>query len=262
MAMSQRRAACACSIAVIVMTGVSRLGASTRPPEHQELRAAALDDLLGRDDVAATAELRRRFSESADKIDRQRIACVLVRRVEDDRVFWDFLSGHARRAVESDMPFPYAFDVEGKALPRQYAPGFLRWANRARTPPEQAAGYAVNVAPLDVFVLALTDDARGRDLLRTGLASPNFMVVYRAAWGLARLRDKSAVPLIISAADAVPAQAGEMVARALLLFVDSPDAQAAADRLITDGTAREALRARARQELQMNIGESLGFQNR
>ena len=249
-------------IAIIVMADVSLLLAAAQPPEQRELKGAALDDLLARDDGTAIAELRQRFNESADKIDKQRIACVLIRRHETDRAYWDFLAGHARRAVESDMPFPYAFDVEGKAQPRQYAPAFLRWANQARVLPDEAAGYAVNIAPLDVFLMALTDDSRGRDLLRKGLASPNFMVVYRAAWGLARLRDKSAVPLIVAAADAAPAQGGEMVARALLLFLDSPEAQAAADRLIKDERARVALRARARQELQMNIEDSLGFRNR
>jgi hypothetical protein len=260
--MRKRFTAFACCVAVIVMTDESRLFGAEQSPERQELRGAALDDLFARGDSPAIAELGRRFSESADKIDKQRIACVLVRRLEDDRPYWEFLAGHARRAVESDMPFPYAFDAEGKVLPRQYAPAFLRWVNRARILPDEAAGNAVNIAPLDVFVLALTDDPRGRDLLRKGLASPNFMVVYRAAWGLARLRDSSAVPLIISAADAAPAQGGEMVARALLLFLDSPEAQAAANRLIKDEGEREALRARARQELQMNIGESLGLRNR
>ena len=160
------------------------------------------------------------------------------------------------------MPFPYAFDVEGHAQPGKYAAAFLRWANRSGVSPDEAAGYAMNVAPLDVFLMALTDDPRGRDLLRKGVASPNFMVVYRAAWGLARLRDRSAVPPIIAVADALPLQAGEMVARALLLFLDSPEAQAAADRLIKDEPVRVALRARARQELQMTIGASLGFRNR
>ena len=221
----------------------------------QELRETALNELLARDDAASIDELRRRFDVTTDTIERQRIASVLVRRLEDDLPYWAFLADRARQAVESEMPFPFAFDAEGKLVPKQYAPAFLQWANRARIAPDDAAGYAVNTAPLDVFLLALTDDPRGRDLLREGVDSPNFMVVYRAAWGLARLRDTAAVPAIVAAADALPAQGGQMVARALLLFLDSPGAQAAADRLIPDPRTREALRARARQELQMNIGE-------
>lgn len=221
----------------------------------QELRETPLNELLARDDAASIDELRRRFDENTDTIERQRIASVLVRRLDNDLPYWEFLAGRARQAVESELPFPFAFDAEGKLVPKQYAPAFLQWANRARIAPDDAAGYAVNTAPLDVWLLALTDDPRGRDLLRTGVGSPNFMVVYRAAWGLARLRDTAAVPVIVAVADALPAQGGEMVARALLLFLDSPGAQAAADRLIPDPRAREALRSRARQELQMNIGE-------
>jgi hypothetical protein len=229
---------------------------AAQEPRQDVLSTTPLDDLLVRDDAAALEELSKRFAETREKIQKQRIASVLVRRLDDDGQYWEFLARYAKAAVESDLPFPYAFDANGAALPEQYTPAFLRWANRAKVFPDQAAATAVNFAPLDVFIMALTDDPRGRDLLRTGVRSPNFMVVYRAAWGLARLRDLSAVPSIIETAEALPAQGGEMVARALVLFVDSPEAQAAVDRLIPDAPTRDALRARARQELQMNIGDS------
>lgn len=245
-------------ILVVLVFCVAAVATSVtaQPPQQDPLAAAPLENLLVRDDPAALEELSRRFAATTEKIQKQRIASVLVRRLDDDGEYWNFLARYAKAAVESDMPFPYAFDVNGAALPNQYTPAFLRWASRAKAFPDQAAATAVNFAPLDVFIMALTDDPRGRDLLRTGLRSPNFMVVYRAAWGLARLRDLSAVPSIIEAAEALPAQGGEMVARGLVLFIDSPEAQASVDRLIPDAPTRDALRARARQELQMNIGDS------
>lgn len=211
-------------------------------------------DLLARRDPEALAELERRFAASGDEVERQQIASVLVRRLERDEPYFDYLADKARRAVESTMPFPFAVDVHGKAVRGQYSAEFLRWAAEQRTPPDTAAAYGVDEGPLAVLALALTDDPRAADLLLEAVASPNYMVAYQGAVGLARLRAEAAVPRIVEAAEAAPAELGGLLARALILF-DAPEAQAAAARLLGDPKLVAALRANARQQLEMNIGE-------
>jgi hypothetical protein len=246
-------AICAFGAAAVVRPGPPG-PAGPAAPEQPPVKSVALPELLRRNDPVALAELERRFAQGADTLQKQQIAVVLVRRLQQDQPYYDFLAGRAREAVESDMPFPMAVGPQGHFLPQQFAPAFLRWANEKGIRPDQAAAYALTVAPLDVLMLALTDDARARELLLRGLESHNYMVVYRAAWGLARLRDRSAIGPIVAAAEDAPADGGELIARALVLF-DAPEAQAAAGRLIADQKVLEALRSRASQELAMNIGE-------
>ena len=246
-----------CALGVPAVGAAPRARPSSPAPDEKPLGSVPVRELLGRRDAAALGELERRFAAAADNVEKQKIAAVLVRRLEDDRSYFDFLAARAREAVENDMPFPLAVGPDGHFLPRQYAPAFLRWANQKRIFPDQAAAYALNVAPLDVMVLALTDDLRAREIFLRGLESPNYMVVYRAAWGLARLRDRSALAQVVAAAEAAPADGGELIARTLVLF-EAPEAQAAAARLIPDPQVLEALRGRARQELEMSIGEGFG----
>lgn len=236
------------TLALLLAAGLAAPAlAAEEPPRTREL--------LARRDPEALAELERRFATGDDELERQQIASVLVRRLERDQPYFDFLAEKAKRAVESTMPFPFAFDLEGKAVRGRYSGAFLRWAQEQRIEPDTAAAYGVDRAPLDVLALALADDPRSRDLLLQAVASPNYMVAYHGAWGLARLRDAAAVPRIVEAAEAAPAEMGALLARALVLF-DVPEAQAAAARLIGDEKLVAALRARARQQLEMNIGES------
>ena len=203
-------------------------------------------ELLARRDPEALAELERRFAASGDEVERQQIASVLVRRLERDEPYFDYLADKARRAVASTMPFPFAVDVQGKAVRGQYSAEFLRWAAAQRIPPDTAAAYGVDEGPLAVLALALTGDPRSADLLLEAVASPNYMVAYQGAVGLARLRAE--------AAEAAPAELGGLLARALILF-DAPEAQAAAARLLGDPKLVAALRANASRQLEMNIGE-------
>jgi hypothetical protein len=214
----------------------------------------SLDELLKRRDPAGLEELKRRFETAGTKVDKQKIAVVLVRRLEDDQPYFDFLAAQARQAVESDMPFPYEIDEQGKATPT-YSAAFLSWAARRKVNPDAAAAQAIRDFPMDVYLLALAEDPRSIRILLKGVESPNFMVAYRAAFGLAKLRVNDAVPLIARVAEEAPAQGRELIARTLVLF-DSPQAQAAAERLIPDKRVLAALRAQARQELAANIGDS------
>ena len=236
------------TLSILLLGGLAAapLLAAGEPPRTREL--------LARRDPEALAELERRFAASGDEVERQQIASVLVRRLERDAPYFDYLADKARRAVKSTMPFPFAVDVQGKAVRGQYSAEFLRWAAAQRIPPDTAAAYGIDEAPLAVLALALTDDPRSADLLLEAVASPNYMVAYQGAVGLARLRAEAAVPRIVEAAEAAPAELGGLLARALILF-DAPEAQAAAKRLLGDEKLVAALRANARQQLEMNIGE-------
>jgi hypothetical protein len=212
-----------------------------------------LFDLLKRRDQAAAGELARRFVALQDKLDKQQIASVLLSRRQGDQPYFDYLAGYARQAVESDAPFPYGFDEAGKVIPGQYSAEFSNWAAARKLAPDAAAAQVFQGYPLDVTLLALADDPRSTEILLRGVESPNYMVAYRAAFGLARLGYKAAIPRIIKAADRAPGEASELIARNLVLF-DDPQAQAAAERLIKDRQLLAALRANSRRELTLNIG--------
>jgi hypothetical protein len=214
-----------------------------------------LANLLKRQDAGAVVELGRRFAASAVKLDKQKIAEVLLSRRQGDQPYFDFLAGFARQAVASDAPFPYGFDAAGKLIPGKFSAEFLAWAAARKVEPANAVPKVFAEYPMDVYLLALTGDPRGTELLLKGLASPNFLVAYRSAFGLAKLQAKGAIPAIIAAADRAPGEGSELIARTLVLFED-PAAQAAAERLIKNKQLLQALRSNAQRELTLNIGDS------
>jgi hypothetical protein len=238
--------------------GVSRAVAQTAsapPAGPRRSESEDLSDLLKRRDASAVAELKRRFAITADKTDKQKIAVILLSRQQGDQPYFDFLAGYARQAVASDAPFPYGYDAAGKLIPGKFSPQFLAWATEKKVAPESAVPKVFLEQPMDVYLLALTGDSRGTEIFLKGLDSPNFLVVYRSAFGLAKLRFKPAIPAIIKAAERVPGDGSELIARALVLF-DDAEAQAAAERLIKDKQLLAALRGNAQRELTLNIGDS------
>jgi HEAT repeat protein len=78
-----------------------------------------------------------------------------------------------------------------------------------------------------VSYLGKTGDRRAIPLLRQALSSPDFMIQTFAADGLAKLKNKASIPLIIQACRQAPADAAMVIARSLLDF-DDPQAQSAA----------------------------------
>lgn len=214
-----------------------------------------LSELLKRRDPPAVAELERRFTASADKNDKQKIAVVLLSRRQGDQPYFDFLAGYARQAVLSDAPFPYRYDAAGKLVPGELSPPFVAWAKAHKLDLETAVRRVFQEYPTDVFFLSLASDPRATEILLKGLESPNYMVIARAAFGLARLQYTPAIRSISAAAEHAPGELSLLIARNLVLF-DDATAQAAAERLIKDKQLLAALREHARQELTMNIGDS------
>jgi HEAT repeat protein len=240
----------ACAALAGAAAGTSPAVAQTAPAPVRD----GLPELLKRRDPAAVAELERRFAASADKTEKQKIAVVLLSRRQGDQPYFDFLAGHARLAAASDAPFPYRYDASGKLVPGELAPQFVAWAAARKLDPETAVRRVFLEYPMDVFFLGLAGDPRATEILLKGLESPNYMVVARAAFGLARLQYTPAIRSIVAAAEHAPGEGSVLIARALVLFEDAA-AQAAAERLIKDKQLLAAMREHAHRELTMNIGD-------
>jgi hypothetical protein len=197
--------------------------------------------------VQAIPTLKQQFAANTDKVTKQALANALVRLGDSEQMYWDFLAEHAKTAVENDAPFPIAFDAEGKLVPRKLTPEFLTWAKEHNVSPESASQVQVYELPVDLTFLAAAGDPRGLVLLRQGLSSHNYLIQAVAAKGLARLRDTSSVPLIIAACRRAPAQAAELIARALVFF-DDARAQEAAESFIKNQEILDELRRLSREK--------------
>lgn len=230
-----------------------------RPPESQnvddlidkvrqgQFTPATVNSIVQLRAIQAMPVLKQQFATHTETLTRQTLASALIRLGEADPVYWDFLAAHARVAIESDAPFPSAFDADGKLIPRQLSPQFLAWATANNMSPESASSVQVYALPVDVTFLAATGDPRGLALLRRGLTSRNYFIQAVAAKGLARLQDTNSVPVIIDACRKAPAQVSELIARALVFFNDAR-AQTAAETFITNAEVLAELRRLNREK--------------
>jgi hypothetical protein len=207
---------------------------------------AAVNRIVQLRAVQAIPVLKQQFAVNADPLLKKALASALVRLGDPGDEYWSMLVEHAKVAVENNAPFPSAFDAEGKLLPGQLSLEFSAWAKAHNMSPESASTIQVYALPVDLTFLAVTGDPRGLALLRQGLSSRNYFVQAVAAKGLAKLRDTNSVPMIIAACKKAPAQAAELIARALVFF-DDPGAQAAAETFITNQQVLGALRKLSRE---------------
>jgi hypothetical protein len=197
--------------------------------------------------VQAMPVLKQQFAVNGDTLTKQALASALVRLGDTDDTYWNFLVDHAKVAIESDAPFPGTFDSEGRLTLGQLSPEFRAWAKSHDASPERSSSVQVYALPVDLTFLAITGDPRGQELLRRGLSSRNYLIQAVAAKGLARLRDTNSVPEIIAACRNAPAQAAELIARALVFF-DDARAQSAAETFITNKRVLAELRRLSREK--------------
>ena len=168
------------------------------------------------------------FTQSQDVDTKASIASKLVKLGDKDDTYWRFVVDQAREPIEGDIPLAVSFDAEGKHTPDS-SPEFTAWAKAHNLSPEETAQAAFNtVYPLKLGVLANTGDPRAIPLLRRGLLARNFMVEAGSAMGLAILKDRDSIPLIVEACKRAPAWAKGAIAMSLLQFND-PEAQNAAE---------------------------------
>lgn len=187
-------------------------------------------------DRSAIAALRERFRSTEDPDERSPLAWLLVLIGEGDAEHYDFLAGRARVAVESELPYPYALDVnffaevlQGKADAPPTAE-FVAWCETRGMDPAVAVGEA-RINHEAVKWLGLTEDPRAVDLLIRGLSSQNVIVATQSAHGLGRIGDARGIGPIREAAARMPGPVSEFMGFTLLYF-DDAEARAAADSLV------------------------------
>ncbi len=144
------------------------------------------------------------------------IASVLIRLGVKDDVYWNYLAEQAQAIIKINILFPLKADARDGTSPK-----FVAWAKSRNLDQNAAFIYEVMKMPGPVLFLAITGDPRGIPLLRQGLTSPNSIIQVASARGLAELRDKSSVPLIIAACKKASASERTALAESLLYFDDS-----------------------------------------
>jgi hypothetical protein len=246
-----------CAVCLVVLVGTTH--SQERRPESQNVddliesikqgtvTPATVNRIVQLRAVQAIPALKQQFAVNPDTLIKQALASGLVRLGDTDDVYWNFLVDRAKGAIESDAPFPSAFDTEGRLVRGQLSPEFVAWAKAHNKSPESASNVHVYALPVDLTFLAVTGDARGLALLRRALSSRNYLIQAVAAKGLAKLRDTNSIPEIISACRNAPAQVAELIARALVFF-DDPRAQSAAETFITNRRVLGELRKLSREK--------------
>jgi len=195
----------------------------------------------------AIPALKQEFAVTKDTLLKLAVASGLVKLGDKDPIYWDFLVDKAREAIANDAPPIVLLDSEEREdrNQRELPPEFIAWAKAHNIEPSAAAQAQAFDLPVNFLYMAEIGDPRGRDLLRMGLKSHNGIIQSYAALGLAKLRDKDSIPLIIEAGRTMP-QGGALFVASALLFFDDPRAQSAAEIFISDKQVIEYLRSRIR----------------
>ena len=186
-------------------------------------------------DPVVILQLERAFAREDRELTRQFLAAALVSLGDSHPEYFNYLASRAAIAVASDLPFP--IELGNRTRPDAgvgvYKGEFLSWIRRHGNKLEPALWQAAFDLPGAVEALGEAADRRSRPILLRGLKSPNVLVVFEAALGLARLQEKGCVPSIISAAKRMSGEERKLIAKTLLYFAD-PAAQRGAERLIDD----------------------------
>jgi hypothetical protein len=165
------------------------------------------------------------FAHAKDVETKPWIAAELVKLGDKDNSYWNFVAEQAREELENGPPDFLNFDQEGKSTAGP-SPEFIAWAKAHHVTVESVAFEAVY--PVKFGLLVTTEDPRAIPLLRRGLLAANHQVEAIAAAGLASLKDKDSIPLIVEACRRAPSDARFAIAMSLLQFHD-PQAQSAAE---------------------------------
>ncbi len=169
------------------------------------------------------------------------LAATLIRLGMQSGLYFDYLAGYARAAVEDRTPFFPKYDAQGRFLRGEFSAAFENWCAQNKKDPRTVAATQFSVYPEDVLILAQAQDPRAGELFRKGLDSPNLLVFGYCVQGLGRLRDGSVIPLIAQVADRVTV--GDRLAIAMQLpWYSLPEAERLLLRLVPDRGTRDHLR--------------------
>jgi hypothetical protein len=169
--------------------------------------------------------LEELFAHGANAETKPWIASELVKIGDKDNSYWNYVVDLATDELENGPPDFMSFDQDGKELPGA-SPEFLKWAKAHHIAPESFSFEVV--MPVRFGMLIVTKDPRAIPLLRRGLLSPNHLLEASAAGGLAALKDRDSIPLIVEACKRAPKGFRFAIATNLLEFRDQ-EAQVAAE---------------------------------
>ncbi len=211
-------------------------------------QADSLTERARAGDPEAVASYQQRFRDSHDVERKKDIAMFLAwaGRASEEHVV--FLEAHGCEAVRSSRPYPFAIDAGGDPVePPTYSAEFVAWVETRSADLEEEARIAIREQPAEVLRLRSLEDPRVDAVLMAGLFSPNHAVALESVSALVQHGHAEAVPAILQAASAMPAQVRLGVGMALLRLLDAR-ADEAARELIADDELyrklRDALRPR------------------
>lgn len=150
---------------------------------------------------------------------RDKLASLLVQLGDPNPVYWNLLVSEADLALSSQAPFPAAADA--KTWDDLYTPEQKAWAKAHNISVDQMSKEAMLIAPGRLVPLARSGDPRALPILRSGLKSENPMIQDVAAAGLAILRDKDSIPVIIAISRARQGFDAHFIAENLMFFHDA-----------------------------------------
>ncbi|MEO8368838.1 MAG: hypothetical protein ABI806_06540 [Candidatus Solibacter sp.] len=128
-------------------------------------------------DPRAAQTLRAAFERRTAKSERQRIAASLIRLGEKSAVYFEFLTGYAKAAINDRTPFFEKVDAEGNPVRGEFSAEFENWCAQNQKNPRDVAASQLGAQLEDVKVLAEVADPRAGDIFRRGLESPNPRIV-------------------------------------------------------------------------------------
>jgi hypothetical protein len=158
--------------------------------------------LIDLGDPVAISDLERAFKRETRSANRQFLAAALVSLGDRRPEYFDYIASHATRAAQSDLPFPVHLErrpLSGTAIP-PFTNAFKSWVRQHQITIDSAMQQSVFDMPGAVEALGEAADPRSRPILLHALNSPNVLVAFAAALGLARLQDDQAITAIIAAA--------------------------------------------------------------
>ncbi len=179
----------------------------------------------------ATPILKELFVSVPDSRTQAEIALTLIKMGCYENKYWMLLLTRAKQALASDAPFPM-FEENGGAKPFVVSPKFMAWADAHALSFNDAFQVVTYDLPGRLLQLAMTGDPRAVPVLRQGLGSGNYLTQIASAEGLAGLRDKESIPLIVDACRKSPNNAPVIARFGLLAFGDA-EAQRSAEPFLT-----------------------------
>ena len=249
-----------CFLSATLACGAQQTPARQPPTSQTKIRQAELKNalthlnsgkfnsidvaiIMGAHDLEAIPELETQFTRSTDPDMKESLADALIRLGQNHGPYWDYMIGRANQALKDPPPTVFAFDANGKTLPR-FPPQLIRWAAQHHMTTKQAAKISAFDDPLLILGLALSQDPRTLPILRRALNTNNVLITASAAKGLAALHDNASIPVIIRDCQSTPKEAAVAIAQSLIYF-DDPRAQHAADLYLPKAQAAELRTYRA-----------------